>query len=294
MAEAYKTTDILHLYKLANDKANETGNYDTKIDAYDDVVNFCNSSEGCRIDDNTKRKMVMYWSYCNIGEAWEKKNLEGSGFDYDNQNYIKALKYYNAAFQESRDDLERVGALNKTAFVYKAMGKIDNWITTREQIINYMEDDYKWQAYMDLAEEIHDDDKSVIIWEKALFYVTKEEVSVLIKCKNTLMICEVLKDIYQNKNDLVRVKKIDELIDKTAVLAVNVLEERIHNEKDRAKKLHLYSKLIEVENKYIKADDVHKRRIFQQLGRFLGDTETLDVNGTKYSRETIEKMAAPH
>lgn len=292
MAEAYKTTDILHVYKLANDKANETDNYDTKINAYDEVVNFCNNSEACRIDDGTKRKMVMYWSYCNIGEAWEKKNLENSGFDYDNKNYIKALKYYNAAFQEARDDLERVGVLNKMAFVYKAMGETDKWIMTREQIVEYMEDDYKWQAYMDLAEEIHDDDKSAIIWEKALLYVTKEEASVLAKCKNTLMICGILKEKYQNQKDAANIKRISALIDKTAVLAVNALEERIHNENDHAKKLQLYSKLIEVEDKYFKADDEHKRRVFQQLGRFLNDEEALHVNGVQYSRKTIEKMVA--
>lgn len=292
MAEAYKTTDILHLYKLANDKANGAADLDIRIQAYDSVVNFCANSDACRVDDGTKRKMVMYWSYCNIGEAWEKKNLEDSGFDYDSQNYIKALKYYNAAFQVARDDLERVGALNKMAFVYKKMDEIDKWIMTREQIIEYMEDDYKWQAYMDLAEEIRDDGRSVIVWEKALLYVTKEEVSVLLKCKNTLMICGILKDIYQRQNNLAKAKKINELIDKTAILAVNALEERIHNENDRTKKLQLYSKLIEVEDKYIKADDDHKRRVFQQLGRFLNDAETLHVNGVQYSRKTIEKMVA--
>lgn len=290
MSDDYKTGDILHLYKLATDKIKGSDDLDAKINAYDSVVNFCMNSDGCRIDDGTKRKMVMYWSYCNIGEAWADKNREDSAYKFDNQNYITALKYYNAALQTARDDLERVSALSKMASLYKTLDDVSKWVTTREQVIEYMEDDYKRQAYMDLAEEINDDNKSAVIWEKALLYVTKEEVSVLAKCKNTLQVCGILKDIYQRGNNLDKVKKINELIDKTAILAVNALEERIHNENDRAKKLQLYSKLIEVEDKYIKANDAHKRRVFQQLGRILNAEEVLHVNGVKYSRKTIEKM----
>lgn len=283
--------DILQAYKIANDTAASSENLDAKIRAYDAVVNFCMNSRGCRLDDSTKRSMVMYWSYSNIGDAYARKNFEKSQYSFDMQNYIEALKYYNGALQVARDDTEKMGALSRMAMVYLSMGETEKWEITKEQIIDYMDESYKKRAYAELAEEVKDNSRSIVLLEKALGYVTKEEVSVFAKCQNTLAICENLLSRYRDEHDFVNMKRIQDLIDKTAILGVAALEERIHNTDDREQRLTLYVKLLEFEDKYMQFDRGYKVKIYQALANLLREDESLNIGGVKISRKSIAEIA---
>lgn len=65
--------DILHYYRLASQQAALAQTPEEEAAAYRQVVDFCEDSRVCRLDDSIKRNSVMFWSYNNIGDALLKK-----------------------------------------------------------------------------------------------------------------------------------------------------------------------------------------------------------------------------
>ncbi len=285
-----KPVDVLQAYRMANAAADMASNLDEKIKAYDAVINFCFSSRDCLLDDSTKRNMVMYWTYNNIGDALVSKNAKNSGFAFETENYVTALKYYNGSFQVARDDAEKMSSLQRIADVYQKLGNLDKWLITKEQIIDYMEDGCKRKAFTELAEHTDDGEIYASLYEKALIYVTKEEVSVLAKCQNTLEICDKLKAVYRAMGDTQSLKRLGELSDKAAFVAINALAERIDNEGDRNKKLSLFAQILELEEKYLGKDAEYRLHIYRQLEKMLEDGDVISINGTKYSKDKIHQM----
>ncbi len=285
-----KPVDLLQAYRVANTAADMASNLDEKIKAYDAVINFCFSSRDCLMDDSTKRNMVMYWTYNNIGDALVSKNAKGSGFPFDAANYTAALKYYEASLQVARDDAEKMSALQRMADTYKKMGDKDKWLAAKEHIIEYMDDGYKRRAYAELAEKIDDGEIYASLYEKALNYVTKEEVSVLAKCQNTLEICDKLKAVYRAAGNKESLKRLSDLSDRTAFVAINALAERVDSEQDRNKRLSLFAKILELEEKYLGRDAEYRLHIYRQLEKLLEEGDVLNVNGIKYSKDKIHQM----
>lgn len=278
-SQDYKPVNILQAYRIANEIAKKSSNLDDEIAAFNQVVELGLNQRNLSGEDSIKSNMIMYWAYNNLGEAFAKK-----------ENHRNSLKYYEQGLHFARDNMEKISILNKMAHNYLYLKEDEKWLNAREKIIEYLKDEDKRRAYTALAEELQNNHQAAQMYEKALEYVNDEELSLLAKCQNTLQICERLMILYKGMGDQGGYQRIAKLADKTAILAVKTLEERIDNEDERAKKIDSFVKLIEVENKFLNPDDNRKGCIYHRLADMLNKDEIVKVEGKSYSKAIIKKL----
>ncbi len=274
-----KTSDklnILKVYQMANQAADQSQNPDDKIRAYDRVINFCRNDGVCQLDDTIKKSVVLYWSYNNIGDALSEKN--------DPQ---RSLQYYLKGLSFARDNLEKISVLNRMAHNYEKLGDRQNWLATKISIVENLKIEERRKAYLALLSEVREEAEMAVLLEKALQSVSGEELSLLAKCQNTLLISSKLTEIYRKRREKKNLKRIKDLTAKTAVLAVKSLEGRIDAENDHEQKLQLLGKLIEIENKFLQPGKARQKEIYRRLADTLGEDELFYYEGRKYTRARI-------
>lgn len=201
------TQDLLKVYKAAYEKAKYINDFDEKILAFNEVINYCAASKLCVEDDSTKRNQVLFWTYNNIGDIFVEKNTK----ELNDENYVYALQYYNNALEFLNSNENKKAVLEKIAFIYTELQDEDARIKTLEQIAMVEDDNMKRQAFVELANGTDNLNLQAKYLENALNYITYENISVLEKCKNTLDICARLLDIYEYTNakaDYERIKTL--------------------------------------------------------------------------------------
>lgn len=283
-----KSGDLLRVYRGAFEEAAKTKDPDIKIKAFDTVVHYCDDSPACRTDDSIKRNMVMYWTYNNLGDAWVAKNYVNPENDYD--NYLQAIEYYKEAVKIARDDTEKINSLQRISAIYKRMEDTENVHRTQEVIVDSLSDEYKRLGYMRLVKNGDNLTKNTQWLEKALDYVTKEEVSFLSKCQNTLVICKMLLENYRKTQDKVNLKRVNRLLNKTVGITVLAMEDKAIAEKVRTKKLEWYGKVLEIVLYYSENDRKLKLQTIGKIAEDLDSSEEILADGQKYDREMMLAM----
>lgn len=202
-----KSNDLMKMYRMAYEKAKYMRDIDDKLLAYNEVISYCANSKMCMVDDSIKRNQILYWTYNNIGEMFLEKN----GHEPAADNYIYAVQYFQNALEFTKSSKDKQVTLEKIAHIYTELQDENGWRRTKEQIAAVEEDKMKRQAYFELASGTDDINLQAKYLEKALNYVTEENISVLEKCQNTLDICARLLEIYQytqKDTDYLRIKEL--------------------------------------------------------------------------------------
>lgn len=277
--------DILQAYRAANEIAQKSHNPDEEIAAYNDVINLGLNRPG---GDDVKRNMIMYWAYNNIGDALMNKSVNREAHAVDARAFNASVESYLNSLHFARDNLEKISVLNRIAENYKYLGDEFKWCEYKEKMIANMRPEEKREAYAELAHELKNTDLAIDIYNEALNFVSAEEVSFFAKCLNTLEICEILLRLYQQKNDTANVNRIKDLMAKTVLLGVEILEERQDEEDDEEKRLQAFVKQMEFENKYAHPDVLRQKCLLRRLLEILGDRE-VQINGEVYNRGNIRK-----
>jgi len=192
-----KTNDLMKMYRMAYEKAKYLPDIDDKLLAFNEVINYCANSKLCLADDSIKRNQILFWTYNNIGDMFLERNNHEPHAD----NYIYAVQYFQNALEFGKTSEDKQQTLEKMAHVYGELQDEDGWQRTMEQIALSREDAMKRQSFVALAHETDDVRLQAKYLEYALNFVTKENVSVLEKCRNTLDICARLLDIYSFTRD---------------------------------------------------------------------------------------------
>lgn len=284
--------DLLRVYRKAFERASGNKNPDVKIDAFSEVVNYCDSSQACRIDDSIKRNMVMFWTYNNLGDAWVAKTYQNP--TEKNINFSQALDCYREAVRAARDNAEKINSLQRIASIYRHIEDHENLAKTREQIVEALSDEYKRLGYMRLVQTGADSTKNTEWLEQALNYVTKEEVSFLNKCQNTLTICDQLAKNYRKLGDKVNLKRVNRLLNKTAVITVRAIEDKIAAEENREKQLEWYGLMLETVLHYCCGDRKFRLGALRKIAFGLQVSETISADGTSYTPEMLKAMLSIH
>ena len=283
-----KCSDILRVYRGAFDEASGSQNPDVKIRAFNQVVDFCASSDCCQTDNSIKRNKVMYWTYNGLGDAWVAKTRQNPS---KRTNALRrAIGWYRDAVNVARDAAEKIDSLQRIAAVYKQIEDGENLNKTRESIVHSLSDEYKRLGYMQLAQNNLKNPKITEWLEKALAYVTKEEVSFLGKCQNTLSICKMLAESYKEAGDKVNARRITKLMHKTALLTIQAMEDKAGTEKKRTRQLEWYGKMLETVFVYGKGDRGLKKQTAGCLAGLLEENESVMADGILYGREALKKM----
>lgn len=193
-----KAQDLIKVYRMAFEKAKYLKDYDEKILAFNEVINYCASSKTCVEEDSLKRNQVLFWTYNNIGDIFLEKNNS----EINNENYVYALQYYQNAIEFLNSTIEKKNILEKVSHIYLELQDEKSWRKTLEQMALLEDDDMKRQAFVNLANTTDDIKLQSQYLENALNYVIYENISFLEKCKNTLYICEQLLSIYEQINSV--------------------------------------------------------------------------------------------
>ena len=277
--------DIIQAYRTASEIAKKSRNPDEEIAAYNAVVNLGLDRPA---GNDVKRNMIMYWAYNNIGDALMNKSVDNEAHAVDARAFNASVESYLNSLHFARDNLEKISVLNRIAENYKYLGDEFKWCEYKEKMIANMRPEEKREAYTELAHELKNTDLAIDIYNEALNHISAEEVSFFAKCLNTLEICEILLQLYSQKNDTQNINRIKELMSRTVLLGVEVLEERQDEEDDEEKKIQIFVKQMEFENKYAHPDILRQKCLLRRLLEILGDKKVL-INGEVYSRSTIRK-----
>jgi vacuolar-type H+-ATPase catalytic subunit A/Vma1 len=148
------------------------------------------------------------------------------------------------------------------ATIYQMVGEEEKWWQTMENVAALTPDDAKKNIYEELANLSPTNVRKKKYLDMALQYVMNENTSVCNKCQTTLQIAEELKQIYIKDGDYARLDRINMLIDKTALLLIDDLEQKILAEESREKKIEMEVKLLRFEQRYLKlSEEQHQQRI---------------------------------
>ena len=188
-----KTQDLMKVYRMAFEKAKYLKDFDEKILAFNEVIDYCASSKVCVEEDTVKRNQILFWTYNNIGDIFLEKNNS----EINNENYVYALQYYQNAIEFLNSAAEKKNVLEKISHIYLELQDEKSWQKTLEQMALIEDDDMKRQAFVNLANTTDDIKLQSQYLENALNYVIYENISFLEKCKNTLYICDRLLFIYE-------------------------------------------------------------------------------------------------
>lgn len=208
--------DILQAYRLASDVAGSSEDCDTKIGAYNKVINFCSGNESCRLDRSVKKNTLLYWAYNNVASAYVQK-----------RQFAEALENYQKSLLFAVDSLERVTVLNHLAEIYMEIKDRHNWFMVKGKIIDDLPFAERRTAYLELIAQASDNNVVAEILERALQMVTKEEIPVSLKCEHVLSICKRLQGIYSQNNNLNALQRVEDLYKKTTALASKAVSKKL-------------------------------------------------------------------
>jgi len=207
-----KANYLLDVYRDTNQAVAKLTDLDAQILAYSEAVSRCLNGK-CSPHDEAMRNSILYWAYHNIGDSLVNKNLN-SKYDFDYENFEKALQYYRAALPLAITDEDRVHSMNKIAEVHKRMHDEASWFEVRKKLIGFLPNSEKRYAYVKLANEFPESEYMPDLLEEALDYVKYEDVSAKIQYRNIIYICERLAKVYRAEGNAKKLKAAMDLCDK--------------------------------------------------------------------------------
>lgn len=284
-------SDLVRAYHQALQAAKSAQDVNAEIAAYGKVIELGQNSTVNEEDIIDKKSLILYWSYNNLGDALTRKNQ--NKIIFNKGNYNLALDYYQQAYKLARDNTEKIAVLKRMAYNYRLMKDDEAFYKCFLKIIELSKDKDKREAYVALAEMQKNADEAAALYERALEYVPKEDTDVAGKCLNTLQICRELLALYQELDIPRQQNRIYELMNKTAILAVRSLEDKIDSEDNRLSKLELFAKLIEVNKSYLQADDTRCGCLYRRMNDLLKNGEEFEFGGVKYSKTVIRRLLTP-
>lgn len=269
--------ELLRVYRSAAVAATQDSSPESKIRAFNKVINYCDNSEACSTDDSLKRNVVLYWTYNHLGDAWAQRHQAAGAAVMTEEDLRKAISFYQEAVDIAPDGEDKLNSLQRIAEIYKHMQNVEKLSKLEEGIVDSLDDAHKTQGYLELATATEDNYKSAEWLEKALSFVMKEKVNLLEKCQNTLLISDMLLKNYQIAEDKVNRNRMERLINKTAMISIRALEEKIANEEDRSAKLELYAAILKIVNQYCKTDSSFRMKAYQKIVNSLDVGEVLSL-----------------
>lgn len=208
--ETYKKeSDLLKRYKAANERAKYFSDIDDKLLEYNNVINFCAASKNCSRKNSLKRNQILLWTYENIADLFLQKNL--NNFQTNNQLY--ALEYFENALSFARKDNEKIKILKKMRDIYQILSDQNGYYKISEELIKLIDDALKVDYFLELADLASNKTEEIFFLEQALKLVTPNKISKLKECEKTLIVCSRLLEIYEKadqKADILRIKNIKE------------------------------------------------------------------------------------
>ena len=257
-----KANSSTQAYRYASEIANKSIDSDKKIRALKKVLDICEKEYSSTRISNPKLNLIMNWAYNNLADAWMQKTADEEDVATKKEQISKALMYYNLAYSYAKDNVDKTKVLRKMAKIYQALGEDEKWWQTMENVAALTPDEDKKNIYEELAHLSPTDARKKKYLDMALQYVMNENTSVFNKCQATLQIAEELKQIYIKDGDYARIDRINMLIDKTALLLIDDLEQKILTEESREKKIEMEVKLLRFEQRYLKlSEEQHQQRI---------------------------------
>ena len=128
---------------------------------------------------------------------------------FDVTNTINALNAYHKALEFSKKDDETLNVLMKIRDIYVDLEDKNGMVQSSVEMVEILDDAFKIEMLLGLADEATNQKEEIYFLEQALKFASEEKISVLKKCRNTMIICERLLEIYQKaglKADLARIK----------------------------------------------------------------------------------------
>lgn len=207
-------TNLLQTYSLALNEIKNNSDSETKLKAFNQVINFCSMDLNCLSDNSRKRDMILYWTYSNIGDIFWEKSLKDNGVSA----YFEAQENYQRALNFSRNSEEKITILEKLAKLYEQHENTDDFYTVKSLLIESYPIHERRAAFEELSATAKDTAKKIYFLEKALDFVNYENISALLRCKNTIAICEKLRTLYADIKDYENLARIEELRTNTSYL----------------------------------------------------------------------------
>ncbi|MBR2299881.1 MAG: hypothetical protein IJ870_04835 [Alphaproteobacteria bacterium] len=192
-----KEADLLKAYRKAQNRAEYLSDVDDKLLSYGNVIAFCAASKKCLQKESTKRNQILFWTYHHIGDLFLKKNLER----FEPSNNAFALEAYQNALELSKTTGEQTDTLKKMRDVYLLLEDENGYFQTSAEMARLVDDALKAQAFLELAQNATSAKQEAYFLEQALKFVNKEDISFLQKCRQTVVLCERLYEIYQKIGD---------------------------------------------------------------------------------------------
>lgn len=200
-----RESDLLKVYREADARARYLIDADEKLLNYHKVIDFCLNDEKCLQNESVKKNQVLFWTYKHIGDLF----LEKKSDDFENNNMLNALSAYQKALEFAKNEGETLPLLMKIRAIYQDLSDKNMSLQSTMNMTEILDDALKIETLLGLADEASNKKEEAYFLEQALKYVSNEKISVLKKCKNTMIICERLLEIYEKagtKADLARIE----------------------------------------------------------------------------------------
>lgn len=275
--EDWNPAELLRVYRSATEDVADDKSPENKIRAFGKVINYCGSSEACSTDDSLKRNVVLYWTYNHLGDAWAQRHQAAGATTMTEEDFRKAVSFYQEAVEVAPGGEDKLNSLQRIAEIYRHMQDVQSLSKLEEGIVESLDDAQKAQGYLELATVSENNYKSTEWLEKALSFVMKEKVNLLEKCQNTLLIADMLRNNYEATDDKDNRKRIERLINKTAMISIRALENKVVSEEDRSAKLDLYAAILKIVNQYCKTDSSFRMKAYQKIVNSLDEGEVLSL-----------------
>lgn len=199
--------NIMQAYRMANQEAAATQNYDDKIRAFDKVIHFCKHTDSCRLEPSVKRNMLLFWAYDKVGTAY-----------LGNHKTEAAMEYFQRGLEFAGSNKQRKTMLAKIARIHQLNGEDQKWRQTRQMLIELLPDSEQFPAYLNLAAEYPEANAAAGVLETALQAADGQKVTVEEKCRHILKVGQRLKDIYHHLGRQEDLQRIDDLVNRTELL----------------------------------------------------------------------------
>ena len=204
-----READLLKVYREADARARYLIDTDKKLLSYHKVIDFCLNSEKCLQNESIKKNLVLFWTYKHIGDLFLEKHSD----DFEKSNMLNALSAYEKALEFAKDENETLPLLMKIRGVYQDLSDKNMSLQSTVNMVELLDDALKIETFLGLADEASNKREEAYFLEQALRFVSDEKISVLKKCKNTMIICERLLEIYEKaglKIDATRIALLKE------------------------------------------------------------------------------------
>lgn len=208
-----READLLKVYREADARAKYLNDTDEKILDYHKVIDFCLNSEKCLENESVKKNLVLLWTYKHIGDLFLEKNSD----DFEKNNMLNALSAYQKALEFAKEENETLALLTKIRSVYQDLTDKNMSLQSTMNMVEILDDALKIETLLGLADEASNKREEAYFLEQALRFVSDEKISVLKKCRNTMIICERLLEIYEKvglKTEAGRIALLKEQADK--------------------------------------------------------------------------------